>query len=328
MGGEFRFIDLCAGIGGLRIPFDEIGGSCVFTSEIDASARATYAANFSQGDPDFEAGIDRDIMEIGSHRPEDVPDHDLLLAGFPCQPFSHAGKKLGFDDTRGTLFFSIANIIREKQPAVVLLENVKGLRNHDKGNTLKRILEILENPGPGVKYFVPQPRILNARDFGLPQNRERIFIIAIREDIAAERDFEWPTPTTDRLKLKLEDFLETNPSERLTISDRLWQGHQERKTRNKENGKGWGYQLFNVQSMYVSTISARYFKDGSEALLAQDNSNPRLLSPREVANLQGFPSDFILNESRQAAYKQLGNAVPVNVIRSIAGSLKAYLLPH
>ncbi len=322
MANTFRFIDICAGIGGLRIPFDELGGTCVFTSEIDSSAISTYLSNFGG---DLE-DIDRDITKVGENSPDSVPDHDLLLAGFPCQPFSHAGKRKGFADTRGTIFFSIANIVKAKRPKVVLLENVKGLRNHDDGNTLQRILEVLRNPSDGLEYVVPEPKILNARDFGLAQNRQRIFIIAIRKDLALSEQFEWPQPTFDRDSLLVKNFLETPASESLTISDRLWAGHKARKARNVAAGKGFGFQLFDETSRYVSTISARYYKDGSEALIRQKDANPRKLSPREVARLQGFPESFILSISKQNAYKQLGNAVPVSVIRALAKNLEKYLV--
>ncbi len=325
----FKFIDLCAGIGGLRIPFDAtkdgLNGVCVFTSEKDQAARETYAANFKDGaksSKELEELIDRDFTEAAK-TPHLIPNHDLLLAGFPCQPFSHAGKKKGFDDTRGTLFFSIAEIVRAKQPRVVLLENVRGLKSHDKGNTLKRIVEILRDE---LGYYVPEPKVLNARDFGLAQNRTRLFIVAIRKDLEAIGPFEWPEPTHDRSLLRVKNFLDSDVDSKYTISDRLWKGHQDRKTRNQKAGKGWGYQLFGPDDQYVATISARYFKDGSEALIEQPSSNPRKLTPEEIKRLQGFPEQFELNRSNIQAYKQLGNAVPINVIKAIAGNLAKYLM--
>lgn len=324
MAQEFRFIDVCAGIGGLRLPFEELGGACVFTSEIDAAARFTYSANFAKVGIATHGEIDTDIMRIGSTEPGAIPAHDLLLAGFPCQPFSHAGKKRGFDDIRGTIFFAIAEVIRAKRPRVVLLENVRGLKAHDKGHTLSRILSVLRDE---LGYYVPEPRILNARDFGLPQNRQRLFIVAIRDDISDAQTFCWPTPTHEREELRVADFLERDPDPVFTISDSLWRGHVARKQRNREAGKGWGYQIFEGASTYVATISARYYKDGSEALIAQtDGQNPRKLTPREVARLQGFPEDFILHPSRMQAYKQLGNAVPINVIRALADSCRRFLV--
>lgn len=345
----FTFIDLCAGIGGLRIPFDHkykgsLKGSCVFTSEKDQHARDTYADNFFIGrspldllheiDEDFTLITDDFLVELETNPKArlKVPNHDLLLAGFPCQPFSHAGLKRGFEDTRGTLFFSIATIISELRPKVVLLENVRGLKSHDGGNTLKRILEILREPGLGnkknvaAKYYVPDPIVLNARDFGLPQNRQRIFIVAIREDLMDRGNFEWPKPTHNREDLRLESVLDSDVPKKYTISDRLWEGHENRKFRNREAGKGFGYQLFKPESRYVATISARYYKDGSEALVYQRRKNPRKLTPNEIRKLQGFPENFKLHSSDVQAYKQLGNAVAVPVIRAIAKELKKYLM--
>jgi DNA (cytosine-5)-methyltransferase 1 len=306
----FKFIDLFAGIGGLRIPFEELGGKCVFTSELDPHARETYLLNFTDSHL-----IDTDISaaDLAS-----IPEHDLVLAGFPCQPFSHAGKKQGFADTRGTLFFFIAEIARLHRPKALLLENVRGLLNHDRGNTFRRILETLDELG----YHV-QSQVLNARDFGLPQNRQRIFIVAIRNDI--QDNFVFPLPTHNRETLKLAQILESKPEAKLTISDRLWSGHKERKIRNKAAGKGFGYQLFNGESSYAATISARYYKDGSEILIEQEGTNPRKLSVNEARRLQGFPEGFRFCQSEVQSYKQCGNAVPVAVVRAIAVNLIKYL---
>jgi DNA (cytosine-5)-methyltransferase 1 len=306
----FKFIDLFAGIGGLRIPFEELGGECVFTSELDPHARETYLLNFSASH-----SIDKDISTADLVQ---IPEHDLVLAGFPCQPFSHAGKRQGFADTRGTLFFYIAEIARLHRPKALLLENVRGLLNHDQGNTFKRILETLDELGYGVEF-----KVLNARDYGLPQNRQRIFIVALRNDIKVK--FVFPEPTHKRENLKLGQILDKNPSEKLTISDRLWEGHKERKIRNKAAGKGFGYQLFNGESNYAATISARYYKDGSEILIEQRNNNPRKLSVNEARRLQGFPEGFRFCKSEMQSYKQCGNAVPVAVVRAIAGALIKYL---
>ena len=312
---NFKFIDLFAGIGGMRIPFDTLGGKCVFTSELDAAAREVYVSNFYSGHE-----LNDDITKFDSN-PDAIPDHELLLAGFPCQPFSNAGKRLGFEDTRGTLFFSIANIIRAKTPRVVLLENVRGLMSHAHGQTFSTIVEVLSDLG----YFVHHS-VLNARDFGLPQNRNRLFIVALRNDIPMASEYLFPQPTHERTELKVSQILnEQADEEELTISDKLWSGHQERKSRNKASGKGFGYQIVNKDSQYTATLSARYYKDGSEILLWQSDRNPRLLSVREAANLQGFPSEFVLHSSRKNAYKQLGNAVPVNVIHALALSLEKYL---
>lgn len=312
---NFKFIDLFAGIGGMRIPFDELGGECVFTSELDEHARSVYELNFGA-----DHVINTDVTSVDDC-PEIVPDHDLVLAGFPCQPFSHAGKRLGFEDTRGTLFFSIANIVKAKRPKVLLMENVRGLKSHDGGNTLRVILASLKELG-----YKAHTEVLNARDFGLPQNRNRLFIVAIRNDLPGASDYSFPVPTVQREGLTVALALDPNcDAEELTISDRLWNGHKERRARNQASGKGFGYQIVSPDSPYTATISARYYKDGSEILVAQEGLNPRLLSVREAGNLQGFPEKFRFHESKKQAYKQLGNAVPVNVIRALAAGLTTYL---
>ena len=310
---SFRFIDLFAGIGGLRIPFDRnfsdsLNGECVFTSEFDKFAVQTYSANFEQINP----------VDVTSVNPKELPNFDLLLAGFPCQPFSHAGKKLGFEDLRGTLFFNVASIISEKRPKVVVLENVRGLVSHDGGKTFKRIIEVLEED-LGYSVF---HKILNAKDFGVAQNRARIFIIAFRDKVD---DFEFPAPTGEKTQLGSVLIPNSNRSGKYTISDKLWQSHQRRKADHLAKGNGFGYRLFNRSSPYASTISARYYKDGSEILIEQKGKNPRKLTPREAANLQGFPENFIIPVSDNQAYKQFGNAVTVPVVRALSKQLAKYL---
>ena len=305
-----KIIDLFAGIGGIRKGFEIAFGNnidCVMTSEIDKHAIETYKANFG------DENIYGDIKEI---KEEDVPDHDILLAGFPCQPFSQAGLKKGFNDTRGTLFFDIERILIEKQPQAFLLENVKQLKGHDKGHTLKVILEHLDKAG--YKTFV---KVLAARDFGVPQNRERIFIVGFLDHSI---NFEFPEPTG--ISTKVGDILEHDVDDSFTISDKLWAGHQRRKEANRLKGKGFGYSLFDENSQYTNTISARYYKDGSEILIAQKGKNPRKLTPREAARLQGFPEDFIIDKvSNAQAYKQFGNSVCVPVIAAVASQMKKYI---
>lgn len=299
---EFKFIDLFAGIGGMRIPFDALGGKCVFSSEIDKHAQNTYKDNFNE----LPHG---DIKEIAA---DEIPYHDLLLAGFPCQAFSHAGLKKGFNDTRGTLFFEIARVLEYHRPKAFLLENVRGLRSHDGGKTLKIMVNTLRELG----YENLHAQILNAKDFGLPQNRARFFIIGLKDNNAK---FSFPekldAPT------KLGNILDDKVDAKYTISDKLWTSHQQRKLRNQKNGRGFGYSSFNTDSPYTRTISSRYYKDGSEILIEQNEKNPRLLTPREAARLQGFPEGFILNKSDIQSYKQIGNAVPVNVVRAISHNL-------
>jgi DNA (cytosine-5)-methyltransferase 1 len=316
MSKSFRFIDLFAGVGGLRLPFEELG-ECVFTSEINAAAREVYSDNFQED----ESQIDRDISKVNDIDLSEFPKHDLLLAGFPCQPFSHAGLRKGFDDIRGTLFFSIAKIADSKKPKVLLLENVRGLKGHDGGYTFRRIQETLEDLG-----YVVHSSVLNARDYGLAQNRNRLFIVAIRGEVEGSTTYEFPKATHHRDSLRVGDFLDSNVDDKYTISDRLWEGHQRRRARNRAEGKGFGYQLFNADSPYIATISARYYKDGSEALIEQSGRNPRKLTPNEARRFQGFPETFQLPNSDVQAYRQFGNAVPVSVIRALAKTLEPYLL--
>ncbi len=294
---SFSFIDLFAGIGGIRIPFEEMGGKCVFTSEWDKFAQQTYQANYG----DTPHG---DITQIDER---DIPQFDVLLGGFPCQAFSIAGKKLGFEDTRGTLFFDVARIIKHHKPKAFLLENVKGLLSHNKKQTFQVIYQTLIDLGYHIHY-----QVLNARDFGLPQNRERIYIVGFLDDV----DFNFPEPFNTPTKLG--DILDNEVDEKYTISDRLWASHQARKKKNQEKGWGFGYSLFDESSTYTSTISARYYKDGSEILVAQKGKNPRKLTPREASRLQGFPKDFVIPVSDTQAYKQFGNSVAVSVVREIA----------
>lgn len=299
---SFKFIDLFAGIGGMRIPFDELGGECVFTSEFDKYAQQTYEANFNEMP-------DGDIKTIDL---EQIPKHDLLLAGFPCQAFSHAGLKKGFDDTRGTLFFDIATILKMHKPKAFLLENVKGLKWHDGGYTFKRIIDTLNDIG----YQTLEHQVLNARDFGLPQNRERVFIVGFWKST----NFYFPEPP--KTETRLGSILEKRVIEdKYTISEKLWTSAIKRRERAISKGNGFSYKLFNRDSPYTSTLSARYYKDGLEILIEQKNKNPRRLTPLEARKLQGFPDDFQIPVSDSQAYKQFGNAVSVSVIREIAKNI-------
>ena len=305
----FRFIDLFAGIGGIRIPFQELGGECVFTSEFDKFAVKTYSINFG-GD------IHGDITKIKS---EEIPDFDVLLGGFPCQPFSQAGLHKGFSDTRGTLFFEVERIIHDKRPKVFLLENVKQLVGHDHGNTFKVIIEHLKALNYSVDY-----KVLAAKDFGVPQIRERIYIVGFdKAYYHLDDDFHFLFPDPPKSKTRVGDILEPSVNTKYTLSDKMWEGHQKRKIENKKKGKGFGFALFNAESNYTSTISARYYKDGSEALIEQPGKNPRKLTPRECARLQGFPEDYIIPVSDCRAYKQFGNSVAVPVIRAISKRIEA-----
>lgn len=306
----YKMIDLFAGIGGTRLGFYFTNKvSVVFSSEIDKFACKTYKANF--GDMPFG-----DITQIPAI---DIPNHDILVGGFPCQAFSQAGKKLGFEDTRGTLFFEIARIIKEKRPKAFLLENVKNLKSHDKGKTYNVIESTLKDLGYEV-----ESTLLKAKDFGVPQNRERIYIVGFdKKQVKNYSDFKFPLPLSK--KTKVGDILEKSVNEKYTISDNLWEGHQRRKREHKKKGNGFGYSLFNSDSDYTNTISARYYKDGSEILIEQKGKNPRKLTPREAARLQGFPEEYIIPVSDTQAYKQFGNSVAVPVIYAIAKQIMSIL---
>lgn len=334
---HFKFIDLFAGIGGIRLPFQRKGGECVFTSEWDKFAQKTYIANFGE----VPKG---DITQIPAN---DIPDHDILLAGFPCQAFSQAGLKKGFHDTRGTMFFEIQRILANKRPKAILLENVKQLKGHNQGKTLQTILDILQGKNnqtipksvpiteearqaisKKLNYWVDF-KVLRAGDFGVPQNRERIFIVGFDksqfpENTNFEKLFNWPTPP--HIETRVGDILESpneiaQKDDKYTISDKLWLGHQKRKRQHLEKGNGFGYSLFTEHSEYTNTLSARYYKDGSEILVDQSKleKNPRKLTPRECARLQGFPEEFIVDAVSQVQiYKQFGNSVCVNVVDAVA----------
>ncbi|NIA32013.1 MAG: DNA (cytosine-5-)-methyltransferase [Actinobacteria bacterium] len=307
---QLTFIDLFAGIGGTRLAFEKAGCKCLFSSEWDKFAQQTYEANFG----DKPRG---NIREIPS---SEIPDHDILVAGFPCQPFSISGvskknalgKPHGFEDqTQGTLFFEIKRIIRDKKPAVFLLENVKNLKSHDKGNTYRIIKNVLENE-LGYTIF---DEVLDA-DAYVPQHRERIFIVGFREPAF----FSFPE-FIPRRKPKFKDILEKNVPGKYTLTDHLWTYLQEYARKHKAKGNGFGYGMTNLDRT-ARTLSARYYKDGSEILIPQrTNKNPRRLTPKECANLMGFTQikpDFKIPVSDTQAYKQFGNAVIVPLVYDIA----------
>jgi len=338
---SFDFIDLFAGIGGVRLPFQELGGKCVFTSEWDKFSKKTYAANFGEYP-------DGDITQI---RSDEIPPHDLLLGGFPCQAFSQAGLKKGFNDTRGTMFFEIQRILAHHRPKAFLLENVKQLKGHDKGRTLKTILDILGGEEVGeVPSDIPMSsdarrglnsrldyevgfRVLSSQNFGVPQKRERIYIMGFDRRACGDVDINaiFDELMTRRSNTLLGDALEQNREvdPKYTISDRLMAGHERRKREHKAKGNGFGYSLFDRNSPYCNTISARYYKDGSEILIDQSDigRNPRKLTPRECARIQGFPEAFNVSAvSDNQLYRQFGNSVAVPVIRAIAEKMKPYLV--
>ena len=314
---KFRFIDLFAGIGGIRLAYQNIGGKCVFTSEWNNYAKKTYEANF--GEVPFG-----DITKISEKA---IPDHDILLAGFPCQPFSIAGvskknalgRKHGFlDETQGTLFFDIARILEYKKPKSFMLENVKNLVAHDKGNTFKVIRNTLTELGYSIHY-----RVLDSKHF-VPQHRERIIIVGFRYDIfEGQENFHFPK--LPELNTTFKDILEEEIAGKYTLSDKLWNYLQNYAVKHKAQGNGFGYVMTELNGI-SRTISAIYYKDGSEILIPQDGNNPRRLTPRECARLQGFPDEFLIPVSDNQAYKQFGNSVTVPLIQAVAKQLVKSLL--
>jgi DNA (cytosine-5)-methyltransferase 1 len=310
----FKFIDLFAGIGGFHIALSQLGGKCVFTSEIDEKARETYINNHG-------GSVFGDIREItGADLPDSwietsIPDHDILAAGFPCQPFSLAGvsarNALGrshgyLDDTQGTLFFDIARIVKVKKPRVLLLENVSNFLNHDGGNTFRVLKNVVEQE-LGYKLY---HAILNSETL-VPQSRRRIFMVAFRDHLP---NFEFPDLRGNPIPLR--EALEPKVDERYTISDKSWAGHKRRTKNNLARGAGFTAFEANLDKP-AKTLVARYYKDGKECLVPQVAKNPRMLTPRECANLQGFPKWFQPHPTRSAAYKQFGNAVPVPVVYEV-----------
>jgi DNA (cytosine-5)-methyltransferase 1 len=315
----FTFIDLFAGIGGMRLAFEKVGGKCVFSSEWDKYAQKTYLSNFG----DLPEG---DITKIPSSK---IPDHDILLAGFPCQPFSIAGvskknslgRAHGFlDETQGTLFFEVARIIRDKRPKAFLLENVKNLKTHDRGRTFRVIRDTLQKLGYSLHVA-----ILDGKYY-VPQHRERIFIVGFDMSVyGGWENFSFPEPPDTIPKIK--DILEENVDDKYTLSDKLWNYLQQYAKKHKNKGNGFGYGLVELDGI-SRTLSARYYKDGSEILIPQEGKNPRKLTPRECARLQGFPDDFKIVVSDTQAYKQFGNSVVVPLVKAIAEKMVYSLNNH
>jgi DNA (cytosine-5)-methyltransferase 1 len=315
----FTFIDLFAGIGGLRRPFEEIGGKCIFTSEWDRFSRQTYAANFH--DDPFAHQFVGDIRPYAKE-PWKVPAHDVLLAGFPCQPFSIAGvskknalgRPHGFlCDTQGTLFYDLAKIIEHHKPAAFLLENVKNLESHDGGRTFSTIMNVLQ----AELHYRVQYRIISSHPW-VPQKRQRIFIVGFRDD--TDFDFDQLEIPEGRAPV-LGDILERSVPDKYTLTDHLWTYLRNYKAKHASAGNGFGYSVFGPGDV-TRTLSARYYKDGSEVLIEQKGKSPRRLTPRECARLMGFDepqaSDFRIQVSDTQAYRQFGNAVVVPVVRAVA----------
>ncbi len=316
---DFKFIDLFAGIGGFRLALQNLKGKCIFTSEWDKYSKQTYQANF--GEIPFG-----DITKNSTKNY--IPDSfDVLCAGFPCQAFSIAGKRGGFEDTRGTLFFDVAEIIKKKKPKAIFLENVKGLRSHDKGKTLATILNVLRED---LKYFVPEPQVMNAKEFGVPQNRERIFIIGFRKDLNIT-EFEYPKPV--KKKTTLEDILETETvSVKYYLSETYVNTLRNHKARHASKGNGFGYEIIPNNGTANAVVCGGMgrernllydfrLKDFTPVTNIRGNVNRegiRKMTPREWARLQGFPDNYKIVVSDAQAYKQFGNSVAVPAIQATA----------
>lgn len=316
---QFTFIDLFAGIGGFHLALGKLGGRCVFASEIDEKARATYKLNHGiepYGDIREITGMQQDETKIQ----ELIPDHEILTAGFPCQPFSLAGvsarNSLGqqhglLDETQGTLFYDIAKIVKVKRPKALLLENVSNIVSHDKGNTFQVLQRVIHDLGYTFSW-----KILNSQTL-VPQRRKRCYMVAFRD---AKSDNFMDFPELEGTPLPLKTILEEDVSEAYTLSDRAWEGHKRRTANNL--ARGVGFTAFEADLDKPSnTIVARYYKDGKECLIPQAGKNPRLLTPRECARLQGFPDNFVTHASKSVAYKQFGNAVPVPVVEAVARTM-------
>ncbi len=336
---KFRFIDLFAGIGGFRKAFDSIGGQCVFTSEWDKQCRTTYMTNYDCNHP--LVGDIRDFTE-SPDKLNQIPEHDVLVGGFPCQPFSLAGvskkKSLGRghgfkDKTQGTLFFDVAKIIQHHRPKAFLLENVKNLKSHDKGNTFGVIKDTLENE---LEYDV-HTRIIDGRNF-VPQHRERIFIVGFDKKNGFDfNDFVKPdfNPVMEVvLHTKTEEdeppyFIDSRVNEKYTLTTRMWEYLQEYKKKHQAKGNGFGFGLVGKDDV-SRTLSARYYKDGSEILIKQRGTRPRRLTPRECARLMGFDStsesNFIIPVSDTQSYKQFGNSVIVPVATAVTHLMLPFIL--
>lgn len=306
----FTFIDLFAGIGGMRLAFEEAGGHCVYSNEWNKYSQQTYYANFGEQP-------EGDITKVDA---KTIPDHDILVAGFPCQPFSIAGvskkqsmgRETGFaDKTQGTLFFDVCRILNEKRPKAFLLENVKNLCSHDRGRTFKVILESLHELDYEVFF-----QVIDGQSF-VPQHRERILIVGFdKRRFGLGIDFKFEI-TPKEPKPLIKDILEKNVDNKYTLSDKLWIYLQNYAAKHKAAGNGFGYGIAPLDGV-SRTLSARYYKDGSEILIEQEGKNPRKLTPRECARLQGFPDSFKIPVSDTQAYQQFGNSVVVPLMANVA----------
>lgn len=314
---KFKAVDLFAGIGGIKLGLQLAGFDVIYSNDNDPYCKLTFETNFP--------GSKFDNRDISSVSMDEISDHDLLAGGFPCQPFSMAGHKKGFDDPRGSLFFTVAKIIKAKQPKAFLLENVKNLKSHNNGESLKCILDVLRNK---LGYYVPDPAVLNSKDFGLPQNRERIYIVGFRDNIP----FEFPTPLTNTQSVA--DILEKRQVEEFYfLSQKYYEGLANHKARHQAKGSGFGFEILDPSGISHALVVGNmgrernliqdsprigFYPENTNKAIARNNLGVRKLTVRECARLQGFPEWFTFPVSRTQAYKQLGNTVSVPVIKEIA----------
>lgn len=310
-GDGYAFIDLFAGIGGMRLAFESVGGHCVYSNEWNKYSQQTYYANFG-------VQPDGDITKVDA---DSIPDHDILVAGFPCQPFSIAGvskknslgRATGFEDkTQGTLFFDICRILKAKRPKAFMLENVKNLCSHDKGKTFQVIQDSLDELNYEIFY-----QVIDGKAY-VPQHRERIVIVGFdRERYGNEVKFDFALTPPEKQPV-VKNILDKSVDDKYTLSDKLWVYLQNYAAKHREAGNGFGYGIAPLDGV-TRTISARYYKDGSEILIEQEGKNPRRLTPRECARLQGFPDTFKIPVSDTQAYRQFGNSVVVPLMADVAG---------
>jgi len=326
---QFKFIDLFAGVGGFRIAMQNLGGKCVFTSEWDKEAQKTYKANF--GEVPFGDITKEETKKF-------IPNgFDVLCAGFPCQAFSIAGKRGGFEDTRGTLFFDVAEIIKRKKPKAIFLENVKGLRNHNGGKTLETILNVLRND---LNYFVPEPKVINAKDFGVAQQRERLYIVGFRKDLGIT-EFEYPKPTKKKVSFSQIKEKKTVPT-KYYLSKQYLKTLHNHKARHESKGNGFGFMIIPDDGIANAIVVGGM---GRERNLVIDDriidftptthikgevnrEGIRKMTPREWARLQGFPDKYIIPVADASAYKQFGNSVAVPAIQATANNILNLILEN
>lgn len=319
---KLKAIDLFAGIGGVKLGLEQAGIDVIFSNDIDKYCKLTFDTNFPRDILD-----NRDIKTIDS---TDIPDHDILAAGFPCQPFSMAGKQRGFEDPRGSLFYQVVRIINDKRPAAFILENVRNLVSHNKGETFKTILhELEENLGYKVHY-----KILNSKHFGLPQRRERVYIVGFKEDIP------FSFPEESEPSAKISDILEDNVEDFYFLSQKYYEGLAKHKERHREKGSGFGFEILEPNGLSHALVVGNmgrernlikdqprtgFYSEGMDKAVTKNSSGVRKLTIRECARLQGFPEDFEFPVTKTQAYKQLGNAVSVPVVFKVAEKVKLSL---